>query len=368
MKKKLAVFAVVFFIPGAVFAASVHLGDYFLKGAEQVADDVYVFGRSATFAGNVDGDVVAASESIFSQSDILGDVLFLGEDVRFGGSVEDARIVGAVVTVDGTVLDDAVIIGSRIIIEKGAKIEGSLYAVGGSVDVRGAITGNAKIISEKAVVSGTIAGDLEQWGDISFSEPAAIGGDFIRHSRSRAGPRNVAITGKIIESTVPEGLTLSRAFLGGFFSLKVLMLLALGFALFFIARERTENVLVETLSEFWLRMLRGLIIIVVLPVIIALLISSVVGLPIAMLLIALFVAMLLLSWALAGIIVGAWIEQLIFRRSSLPLTYRPVLLGILVISVISLIPYVGPLFYGILILASVGSLGTLFFRALRGMP
>src|SRR3989338_11512126 len=93
--------------PFAASAASIHFGDYFLKGAEVAPDDVYVLGRTSTLSGKVNGDVVSISRSVFSQSEISGDVFLVGEEVKLEGRVgDDVRVVGGVVTIDGTVTDD----------------------------------------------------------------------------------------------------------------------------------------------------------------------------------------------------------------------------------------------------------------------
>lgn len=369
LKKALLVTLIV--LPFTTFAGAIHFGDYFLKSAEQAPDDVYaVLGRTATFVGSITGDAIAISRTIFSQSEISGDALFIGEDVSVLGKVlDDARLLGGrVITIDGTVLDDVVAIGSKVVVSPTGRIEGSLYAIGGEVEIHGTVLGDAKVHSARFLLTGAVEGILELWGKATFMESSRIGGDFIAHSTGKAEPPlNVVITGKTILDEAKRGsMEFSpRAFFGGFFSLKTLMMLALGFMLFFLARERTEEVLLETLPHFAARILRGLLILIVMPLAIILLIPTIVGIPIALLLLALLLLLFLLSSACAGILIGVWSEQLFFKRSAFPLSYRPVLFGIVFLSILSLIPFVGLLVYGILFLAVAGSIGTLFYREVR---
>src|SRR3989338_7721870 len=119
MFKKSFITAIIALTPLFAFAASINFGDYFLKGAESASDDLYaVLGRTTTFVGKVEGDAVALSRAIFSQSDISGDALFLGEEVRVQGKVlDDARLFGGrVVIIDGMVLDDVIAIGSHVVV------------------------------------------------------------------------------------------------------------------------------------------------------------------------------------------------------------------------------------------------------------
>ncbi|MDO8620426.1 MAG: polymer-forming cytoskeletal protein [bacterium] len=355
-------------LPFSASAVSLHVGDYFLKGAEETPDDLYTLGRTATFSGAVWGDATALGRTIFSESAISGDILFLGEEVRIEGPVgDDIRIVGERVTLNGTVADDVVVIGSRVVIGPKAEVKGSLYVIGGSVDIAGTVHGDVKVLSGALTLSGAIDGDVELWGKGTFVAPSRIGGDFIQHNEGiLTPPVNVAITGKVIlDAKKQNGSDFGTMFFGGLFSLRILMMLAFGFALFLLARERTEEVLLETLPNFWTRALRGLLIGIILPLVAVILLPTIIGIPLAFALMSLYSLLLLLSWGLAGILVGVWGERLFFKRSAFPLTYRPVLLGVLFLSVISAVPFFGGLFHGILMLSIAGSLGTLFMRFLR---
>lgn len=355
-------------LPFSASAASVHFGDYFLKGAQNVPDDIYIAGETALFAGSVAGDAFAISRTIFNQGEISGDIFFVGEEMQVKGKIlDDARLLGAVITVGGTISDDVVAIGSKVVIEPDARIEGSLYVIGDKVEIHGAVLGDATIFSNRLLLTGTVGGGLELWGRAVFEKTARIGGDFIQHAGGKAAaPVNVTIGGEtILDKTERGGAAFPSSFFGGFFSLKVLMMLALGFALFFFVRERTEEVLLDALPNYWVRVLRGFLITILLPVASLLLFLSVVGIPIALVLAALFLALMLISFACAGILLGALLEQFFFKRSAFPLSYRPVLLGIICLSAISVIPFIGPIIYGILSLAAAGSLGTVFFRKLR---
>lgn len=366
IKKMLLSLAV--FLPLSVSAASLHLGDYFLKGAEQIPGDLYTVGRTTTLAGTVAGDATAVGRDIFSNGIISMDALFFGEGVRIEGEVaDDVRVAGGIIVIDGTVRGDVIAIGAQVTVGSKARIEGSLYVVGGEVVIRGIILGDTKVFSNDLLLSGMVEGDLELWGTASFENPARIGGDYIYHTnRAASPPVKVTITGKVIaDEGNGLGNTSSRNAIGGLFSLRVLMMLVLGFALFFLTRGRTEEVILETLPNFLARTLRGLLILVILPILAVLFIPTIIGIPIALSLGAFFLLLILLSWAGSGILFGVWCEQFFFKRSAFPLTYRSVLIGTLSLSLLSMIPFLGVLFHGILILATAGSLGTLFFRELR---
>jgi len=145
---KRTLFSLVLLLPLSASASTVHIGDYFLKGAEKTTDDIYVIGQTATLAGTVMGDATAVSRSVFSESTIAADALFIGENVQVEGPVgDDIRVVGGEILIDGLVGDDLIAIGRNIVIGPKGKVKGSLYAVGGTVTVKGVVEGNATVVS-----------------------------------------------------------------------------------------------------------------------------------------------------------------------------------------------------------------------------
>lgn len=345
-------------------------GDYFLKPSETAADDIYVIGTVSTFGGEVAGDAVALSRMILSDGLIAADALFVGEAVTLQGAVQDdARLAGETVLIGGTVKDDVVAFGAKVRVLPTAHIGGNLYIVGGDVEVRGAVAGDVRLHAGSTKVSGTVGGTLESWGTIEIGEHTVIGRDFIVHSpRKPTVPSSAMIAGETVydeRSGGTLGVSLLPAFMGGLFSIHALMALALGFFLFFFAKDRTEEVLLDVLPEFWRRLLRGMLVLFLMPIAIALLLGSVIGIPIALVLIALFAALVITSSVFGGIMLGAWAERAFFKRSAFPITYRPVLIGTVFLSLIVALPLVGAVMHLMLMCAAAGSISTVFYRHVR---
>lgn len=357
-------------VPLVALAAQVHIGsDYFLKGSEKSADDLYVLAPSATLAGSVTGDAVAVARGIQSAGEVSADAFFAGERVVLGGRVgDDARLLGAQVLVSGDVSDDVLAIGSEITLLPSATVLGNLYAIGGRVKIAGEVAGNVQSVSRETRIEGPVGGSVEAWGAVSLGERATIGGDLIYHASREMTIPGEQVRGAVIFDPVREGdrgLSRLTGLFSGLFSLELLMMLAFGFTLLLLLRERTEEVMFDVLTQFWQRVLRGFLIALLLPLAALLLFASVVLLPIGIALAALSIASFLFASAFAGILVGAWIERALFKRSPFPLTWRPVLLGTLVLSLISVIPYIGGAFYLIVLLSALGGLGTVFYRYLK---
>ncbi len=370
VRKSFLLFALVA-IPLFSFATVVHVGNpFFLKGSETRVDDMYIVAPSSSLVGKVEGDVFSVSHEIFSQGDITEDVLFVGERVRLLGEVhDDARIAGAMITLDGKVGDDAVLIGSSVLMGSDARIGGNLYLLGGEVKVDGRVMGKAFIVGHQTHFAGTIEGDVEVWGDFTFAEKAIVKGDLIYHSSKEITlPSGAIIEGNLIFDQMKEG-TRGTSFLpgmlSGVFSIQILMNLALGFFLFFLVKERTEEVLHEVSDHFLPRVVRGLLIAFLVPFFSILLLLSVVGLPLAVIFLSLFASGFILALSGAGLLLGVLIERKLFKQESSPLSFRAVLLGNISLALVSVIPYIGLVTTLVISLALLGSTATVFYTHLR---
>lgn len=368
---KKASLLLVFLVLPLFTSALVHIGgDYFLKGAESASDDIYILAETSAITGTVEGDITSLASHTISEATTTADALIIGSQVTLGGTVgDDARLVGETITLSGTVADDVIAIGVNVIVLPSASIVGNLYVVGGEVSIEGTVLGDVRVLAQRSKVGGTIAGNLELWGETEILPEASIDGDFIYHSKSEVDvPESAHIGGSLLfDNTEGNGLSLGNAgtLFGGFFSLYTIMLLALGFLLFFLFRDRTEEVLLEILPKFWPRLLRGILIVVSGPVLVAVLIGSIIGIPIAVVLFSVYLSFLVLGSAFSALTLGAWFERLLFKRSTFPLTYRPVLTGTIALSLLGSIPLVGFPIHLILLFASVGGIGTVFYRYAR---
>ncbi|MEK7170313.1 MAG: hypothetical protein AAB767_03435 [Patescibacteria group bacterium] len=354
--------------PLAAFA-SVHIGgDYFLKGSKTIFGNLYVLGESATFAGTVQGDIVSLASDMTSESTVKADILLIGGKVVLSGKVgDDARLIGQTVTVSGAVAGDVVAFGTRVIISPTSSVGGNLYVIGGDVSIQGKVAGEARVYARKTILAGTVEKGMESWGKLTLLPGAFVGGDLFYHMESEiAVPQGASIKGGIL-----RGETKNRHFAAaapsfrGLFPLGILSLLALGFLLLFLARNRTEEVLQDILPRCGQRLFRGTLIVVCGPVLIGFLLASVVGIPVALVFLCLYVSFLILGSAFGALLLGAWCERLCFKQSAFPLSYRPVLLGSFFLSLMLLLPYAGFFLFLILLLAGVGGLGTVVFGHLR---
>lgn len=350
-------------------AAALHIGsDYFLKGSEHVLADVYVVAPSVAFSGSVGGDAVALGRVVASDGTIGGDALFLGESATVTGDIaDDARIAAGTVFVRGKIAGDAVLVGARIRVEKDAVVSGDLYAVGGEIVMDGAVHGAVKVAGGDVRISGAVSGAVEAWGEKILLAPGAfLGGDFIYHApREATVAPDVRIGGETLFDEQKGARSGFASLAPGFVPFQLLAMLAGAFFLFFLFRERTEEILLDAAENFWMRVLRGLLLFLIVPIASAFLFLTAVGIPLGIALVALYLAGGIFSTAYGGMLIGVLLERQLFRRSAFPLSPRTVFVGVALLALLGAVPYLGFAALFLLTLASFGSVGTIGWRRLK---
>ena len=192
--------------------------------------------------------------------------------------------------------------------------------------------------------------------------------DFIYHApREAVVASDARISGETLFDEQKGMRSNLASFSSGFASFHLLATLALAFFLFFLFRERTEEILLDAAENLWQRVLRGLLLFLVVPLAGAFLFFTAVGIPLGLALIALYFAGLVFSAAYAGVLLGVFLERPLFRRSAFPLSARTVFVGVALLALLGVIPYLGFVAVLLFTLASFGSLGTIGWRHLKQM-
>jgi cytoskeletal protein CcmA (bactofilin family) len=290
-----------------------------VAAGEVLNQDYFAFGESIEISGRVKGDVYALGGNVLVDGTIDGDLLVGGGTVTISGTiVQDVRVAGGHVIISGRIGRNATIGSGNIDFTPSGRIQGGLVAGSGKVHLAGLIEGNAVVGAGNLVVSHSINGSLKAAaGSIRLTSQAQVAKDFTYWSHRRASIDHQArISGLVTKHALPKeffpspkdlamslvGLILVLK-LASFISTLVLGLLLIRFYPKFI-RRGIHNLQHESLKVLGL----GFLILFLTPVVIFLLGITVIGLPMA----AVVLALLLLYLYLARIMVIAWAGQRLF--------------------------------------------------------
>ncbi len=392
-------------------------GDTVVIGAgEVVNDDLYVSAGTFTLDGTVKGDVVVVGGTITINGVVEGDLIGAGQSIIINGLVQDdARVGGAAITLGakGQVGDDLVGAGWSLDTQPDSTVGGDLVFAGQQALLAGTVTGDVDAAVGSLKLTGAVGGNVDAvvggpsdrppFSPFMFMpnaptipsvpggltvEGAEIGGT-LKYTSPQQYQVPESVRSEYTPPPVQPGEEAARAtrspvlvWLLGFVRGFVALLLA-GLLLVWLA-PRFTNGLVEALAAKPLPGLGwGFVILigffVLVPLVLAVLIAlaalfgfltlgSLTTLAILLgllLLFALVVAFILIVSWLSRIVVSIWLGRLILHKFKPDWANHriwPLLIGLIIIVLLSTIPFLGGL-VGLLI--SLWGLGAvwLWWRA-----
>jgi cytoskeletal protein CcmA (bactofilin family) len=324
-----------------------------------VSDDVFAAGREVTVERARAHSLIAAAGRLIVRDSNIRDMFAAGLDVEFRGSIEDDAVV-AVCPVCWW--------GSgRLLVGAEGRIGDDARLAAGTLEIEGSIGGNLHAAARRIVISGSVGGIADLTAkEIVIASGARLGGELI--ARSPAKPEiasGATISGPMrhIETEVnlpdPEDVSKAIAVVAVVASvalgLGVLLLGVLGQVavpgLLYRSAERVR-------AEVWGSIGRGLAWALLLPAISALLFATLIGIPAAIVLLACFMVLLVLAFVTSGYAIGLWLRH----RRPLPQAQPGIggrigwtLLGIVILMMAWVIPFLGWIFALLALLAGLGA-------------
>jgi len=264
-----------------------------------------------------------------------------GGTVMGGRCERNVRLAGKSVRIDGYVGGNVMAMAETIIVTTNAVIGGNVRLIGTSVILEGDIKGDASISAVRIVtLGGSIGGNTKVAApDILFSRDTHIVGDFSYTANKELVPAAGVVDGKL-ERIVPQSQPLfsadrlaSRAmwFLAAF-------LAGIPFIALFPMTTAMASQLVR--KSPWKCLLVGFLASGALPVLgIILCVSSIIGIPLGTLALALWGVMFYLSRIVMGLVLGTLILRTV--GTSISRVLLAMALGLGIIYLATLVPTLG---------------------------
>lgn len=358
-----AIFSVAVLLAGPVLAAEFKGGQgVSFSKRETVTDNFYAAGANITAEGSVEGDFLAAGGTILFNGRAADDMMAAGGTLSLLGEVGgDLRAAGGNISLGGLIGGEMVVVGGQISVSSGCLVEKSATIAGGMISFGGETRGNLEIRGGEVVVNGKVGGELFVQADkLTIGKGAVIAGNLNYESPVEASiEQGSQISGEINFKKTErgggwEGKKFSwGAVVGGWF-VRFFIMLALGLLLFFVFKKGTSEIVKINLAEFGWQLVRGLVIMIVLPIAAIIAAVTIVGLPVAGVFMLLYIMFWILSGAIAGMMVGSLAYGLIWKKKEFVLNWKIVAGGIAVYCLVTAIPYFGWIAGAVFCLASFG--------------
>lgn len=339
---------------------TVHITD-----GEVINDDLYTGANIITIDGTINGDVWAAARIISIGGLVDDSVMAIAQTINISGDIGHAvRVVGETVNISGNIAGDLFVAGNKITIADNVHIKGDLLFSAGAIHINGIVDGDIKGGGGEITIGGKVGGDINlEVSELTILSTADINGSLTYIGEDRAVIQTGAQINGITTHKLPEAKEdQSETFLLALFSsiktkfIGLLMALLAGLLIILIAPKRLAS-LAESISSRpgpsagW-----GALMLFVTPIAAVVICITIVGLPVGLIALALWGIAIYLAQIPVGLFLGQWIISH-FRdiEDTRGIMIGALAIGLIILKLLSLIPYLG-FFIGLaVILFGLGS-------------
>jgi Putative zinc-finger len=347
-------------------------GDTHVAAREIISETLVCTGDVVTVDGTIDGDLVVAAERFTLRGTVTGNLFVFGGEVEIDGSIEGSVVsIGKTVRLGGSVDGGATLVGKRLSVMDDARIERDVTLLGEGARIAGAAGRDVTFAGEWIEVRAEITRDLHVLGaeHVVLLDAARVGRDVRArlwgHDEEVERAPGASVVGEVAvaqESMVREHYLAHYQHVG--FYVMLLMSAAAAFVyglLIYLFDPRLFEAELPDGRAFVRSLGTGFVVVLAGPVALGLIGLTVIGIPIAVIGFFILLSALYTSYVLVAGMVG----QSVFEpRGSGPGAFAPSLLvGVLIVSAVAALPFIGP---AIRILTVLFGMGCLFERV-RGM-
>ena len=322
-----------------------------------VGGDVSVLAADVTLDLIINGDAEIAAADVSLSGQVAGDVAIAGADVTIDAAVNgELDLAGADVSVTSRIEGEANIAGAFVQIDDTASFGSEASISGREVFIEGRFEQGVEIRALEVHVSGVVNGAVEIHGrDVYITEGAVLTGPVTVRSPH---PPEIAPGAQIGELThiveefserhIENDVDIDIDFLpsawavGGVFAASAFLL---GLFVSLLAPKSVGRVAACFRARPWVSGFLGLVVLAVLPVIVltlfVLLAITVIGLPLAVLLVLAMPIVLFLAFAFGGVVIGDLALNRTGGQAGAGLRILSFFLAFVVIAGLSAVPVLG---------------------------
>ena len=303
----------------------------------------------------------AAGGDVLIDGMVDGDLIVAGGKITLSGHVtQDVRPAGGNVTISGQIDRNASVAGADVHLTEAAHVRGNLLSGAGNIQLAGHVEQEVRIAAGNMTGSNKIGGSLTvAAAHIRLTSKASIGKHVRYWSENEPSiDEGSQIAGTVTRREVPESLkgeTLQRGLTGMKVAAGVVSVastLLLGLLLLRIYPVFSQRVASTIQERFGASLGIGSLLLAGVPLVILVCTVTVVGIPIGVLL----GAMYLVTAYLGRVFVILWVGQRIVRSlSGNPSLVWGFVTGLFLYGFLSLIPFIGQLVTLVTVVAGLGA-------------
>ena len=302
-------------------------------GQEQTILDNFVrVGNNIDIKGTVEGDVIVAGSSVNISGTVAGDVIAAAAFIKIDGEVKgNVRVVGMNVEINGQVGKNANLFGSSVIIGSSAKIGSNVGFAAGTIEQKGVILGKFDGWANLAKISGKILNgsnikfnfDNENEETLLFINSQSVIENGLTYNSTKEAQieAGAQIKGEVKHNLPIKPLKKFQNIIDQFWwfakvsSLFAILLIGMIIVLLFkkASREITEFMWHKSGRSI----IYGILILILVPLISFILLFTIIGIPLAIILLVLYGILVYATKVFVGILIGRKILEYFKSRKNL---------------------------------------------------
>ncbi|HUL63396.1 MAG TPA: polymer-forming cytoskeletal protein [Burkholderiaceae bacterium] len=329
----------------------------------EAGGDRFSAGGSVSVSTPVTADLLAAGGNVDIDTRVGGDVVAAGGDVRIKGDVDSGVFgAGGQLRLDAAVKRSVRVVGGQVEIGPKAQLSGNLSVAGGHVRIEGPVFGYVQAAGGDITLDSAVGGDV--WatgGRLTLGPNARIGGKlhYATHGELTQNPAAIVKGGvERVDFEAAWPRAHKQPHQSGFGWVWVVGLMVLAAVLTGVAPSFTATASDVLKRRPWFALLVGFIVLVCVPVAAVILLATVIGIPLALLVLLAYPILLLLGYELTAIGIGDWAMQRFAAERARSWGWRAVAaaVAVLLIALVRHVPFLGGIVAFLALLFGLGAL------------
>lgn len=301
-------------------------------------------GDNITEEKSINGSSIVAGNNVTVTNDTKGIDMSFGNNVNYQSNSDYALIAGNIVNINGFVRNDGFIFGNIITFDKNTTVSRDLFIFGTDVILRGNITRDVTIMASSVTIEDAVVENIKIEASSITVKNAVITKDFSYNKDATLDISNEALINNKIEldSQVYE-TSLTDQVWNFLIDYSGILLVFLVSALLVPNLYNKIEKQTEEISTFKLFSMLGYgaFALIVIPILFVILLMTGIGVYLGLLLLGLYITAIFLSIIFAGYLLGLIIFKKLLKKEINILLVG--LLGITILKVLSIIPYLNTL-------------------------
>jgi len=375
-KSLIALLGIIFtFIPTIAFATVNYevpdnAGNVIVDNTEKY-DNFYSVGGTININNKINGDLIVAGNQININENINKSIIAAASNINLKENVgQNARLFAANTIIEGKILGDLIVAGGTITITDTAEIDGDLIVATGTANISGKINGNANIKADKVLLGGNFEKNVKTTcKELTLAQTAILNQDLDyyapRELVQEQGSKVIGETtyNQTVDDSNWQNVFAKVALISKFFAL--IASIITGLILVYLLPKKSLEIVKYSGNNFWKALGIGFLSLFVPLIISMILFLTFIGAWVAAIIALLWVIALIFASLYGSIILGSIITKLINKQKEYQISWKEVLIGAILMSIISFIPGIGSLFTFVFMLIALGSVTSMMSRIIK---